>query len=524
MSFSATTLSRQEVPPHIRAQAELELRRRYAPARASLKGFTQTTMPSILWGYFQERLCRELDQFLLDVLAGLNPRLMIIGPPRHGKTEIASRRFPAYVFGKRPISNIIASAYAAPLAQRNNRDVQRVMDDPTYRRIFPDTRLHSSNIATLSGQPLRNAHIFEIVKHLGSYRGAGVGEGITGMGFDIGIIDDPVKDAQQAGSEVERNGISEWYDTTFYSRASPLSGILLIMTRWHEDDLAGRLLYKAQFEGGEQWHVVRMPALAEEDEFDSVSGELIRKEGEALHPERYSKERLEQIRKVIGSYAFAALYQGRPVPKGGGIIKKEDFRFYRRADLGENPKFDLVALSTDAAFKDTKASSYVVTQAWGRRGNKHFLLAQSRKRLTFSGTVKDIRVMRGQIQARCGVVNVILIEDKANGPAIIDVIGKELPGVVAVEPQGSKPARAEASVPLFEAGDVLLPHPDEEPWVEGFMHEWLSAPNGSFWDQIDSATQYLNRYGRILPVNMSTAMVADSVMATEAESGSPWNM
>ncbi len=514
-----TALARQEVPPHIQAQAELELRRRYAPARASLKGFTQATMASIQWGWFQERLCRELDQFLSDVVAGLNPRLMFIGPPRHGKTEIASRRFPAYVFGKRPISNIIASSYAAPLAQRNNRDVQRVMDTAVYRRIFPATRLHGTNIATLSGQPLRNAHIFEIVNYLGSYRSAGVGEGITGMGFDFGLIDDPVKDAQQAGSEVERNSIGEWYETTFYSRASPLSGILLIMTRWHEDDLAGRLLYKAQFEGGEQWRVVRLPAIAEEDEFDPDTGVLIRKEGEALHPERYPLSRLEQIRTVVGSYAFASLYQGRPVPKGGGIIRKEDFKFYFRAELGDNPKFDLVVLSTDAAFKDTASSSYVVTQAWGRRGNKHYLLAQSRKRLTFSGTVRDIRTMR----QRFPNANAILIEDKANGPAIIDTIGKELPGVIAVEPQGSKQARAEAVVPLFEAGNVLLPHPDEEPWVESFIHEWLSVPTGAYWDMVDSSSQYLVKYGRVLPVNMTTAMVADSAVTGE-NTGSPWSM
>ncbi len=514
-----TALARNEVPPHIRAQAELELRRRYAPARASMKGFTQATMPNIQWGYFQERLCRELDQFLLDVWAGMNPRLMFIGPPRHGKSEVASRRFPAYTFGKNPKTNFIACSYAAPLAQRMNRDVQRVLDMPVYRRIFPDTQLHSTNIATLSGSPLRNAHIFEIVKHLGSYRGAGVGEGITGMGFDIGVIDDPVKDAQQAGSEVERNGIGEWYETTFYSRASPLSGILLIMTRWHEDDLAGRLLYKAQFEGGEQWRVVRLPAIAEEDEFDEVTGELIRKEGEALHPERYPLSRLEQIRVVLGSYNFAALYQGRPVPKGGGIIKKEDFKFYFRAELGDNPQFDLVALSTDAAFKDTKASSYVVTQAWGRRGNRHYLLAQSRKRLTFSGTVKDIRAMR----QRFPNTNAILIEDKANGPAIIETLAKELPGIIAIEPQGSKTARAEAVVPLFEAGNVLLPHPDEEPWVEAFMHEWLAVPTGAFWDQVDSASMYLVKFGRVLPVNMSTAMAADSAVSAD-DTGSPWNM
>ena len=121
--------------------------------------------------------------------------------------------------------------------------------------------------------------------------------------------------------------------------------------------------------------------------------------------------------------------------------------------------------------------------------------------------------------------NAILIEDKANGPAIIDTIGKELPGVIAIEPQGSKQARAEAVVPLFEAGNVLLPHPDEEPWVESFIHEWLSVPTGAFWDMVDASDQYLCRYGRVLPVNMSTAMVASSVVISDdGSSGSPWSM
>ena len=117
----------------------------------------------------------------------------------------------------------------------------------------------------------------------------------------------------------------------------------------------------------------------------------------------------------------------------------------------------------------------------------------------------------------------ILIEDKANGPAIIDTIGKELPGVIAIEPQGSKQARAEAVVPLFQAGNVLLPHPDEEPWVEAFIHEWLSVPTGAFWDQVDASAQYLIKYGRVLPINMTTAMVAESVVMSDS-SGSPWSM
>lgn len=522
MSFATHTSPYQAPPPALAAQAELELRRRYAPARGSLEGFVRATKKNMLWGWFVQRLCGALDKFLADVVAGKHPRLMIIAPPRHGKSEAASRRFPAYVFGHHPAFHIISCTYAADLAHRLNRDVQRIIDQVEYRRTFPGTRLNVRNIATLSGQPLRNSSIFELIPALGSYRGAGVGQGITGMGFDVGIIDDPVKDAAQAASEAERDNTWEWYETTFYSRASPLSGMLLIMTRWNEDDLAGRLLHKAEFEGGDQWEVVRFPALAEHDEYDAA-GALLRREGEALDPVRYSKERLEAIRTVIGSYAFAALYQGRPTPKGGGIITREDFRFYRREEV-EGLKFDLVALSVDAAFKDADTSSYVVIQAWGRVGIRHYLLAQKRARLTFTRTMEAILAMRSAIQTRGYAVNASLIEDKANGTAIIDVLTTRVPGIIAVEPHGSKVARAEAVAPLIEAGNVWVPDPQQEPWVEAFLHEWLAVPTGAFWDQVDACAQYLLRFGVVqLPVNLEGAAAVTGGVAEEA-ADTPWTM
>lgn len=510
----------EKLPLHLRASVELELRRRYdkeyGPARKKLQPFIQATKANIVMGWFLMRLCQELDKFLEDVFAGKNPRLMIIAPPRHGKTESASRRFPAFALGKYPTSNIIAASYAADLAARNNRDVQRVIDTLIYSRIFPGTKLNAKNIATLSGTPLRNSTIFEVVEHLGSYRGAGVGQGITGMGFNIGLIDDPVKDAQQANSEVERNGIWEWYEQVFYTRADQLSGIVLIMTRWHEDDLAGRLLHRAQFEGGDKWNVVRFPAIAEEDEKH-------RKEGEALHPERFPLKRLEQIRGVIGEYAFSALYQGRPMPKGGGIVKREDFRFYRRAEIRDVPKgrdsfFDFIAISVDAAFKDTINASYVVIQVWGRAGAKSYLLAQRRKRMTFTQTLTELRSVRKDFPT----ANATLIEDKANGTAIVDVLGKEFPGVIAIEPIGSKTARAEAAAPLIQAGNVILPHPEEEPWVELFIAEWLSVPTGAFWDQVDAADQYLLKYGRTYNADLDPNSVVLGQSLIEESGGKPW--
>jgi hypothetical protein len=183
------------ISAQLKAQAELELRRRYHDARTTMQGFIRRTKPNMDIGWFVRTVCNELDQFLVDVLAGKQPRLMLIAPPRHGKSECVSRRFPSYIFGRFPKWHVMSCSYAADLAGRMNRDVQRVIDEAMYRRIFPGTALNTQNVATLSGQPLRNSEIFEIINHLGSYRGAGVGGGITGMGFDIGIIDDPVKDA-----------------------------------------------------------------------------------------------------------------------------------------------------------------------------------------------------------------------------------------------------------------------------------------------------------------------------------------
>lgn len=537
--FGAQRAIISNVPIELRAQAELELRRRneerYGPARRTLEGFIRATKRNMVWNWFLIHLCSVLDQFLEDVLAGLSPRVMVIAPPRHGKTETVSRRFPAYVLGRFPEFHVIAASYAAPLAARINRDVQRVIDDQEYQKIFPNTRLNTKNIATLSGTPLRNSQIFEIVKHLGSYRGAGIGQGITGMGFNIGLIDDPLQDAAQANSEPERESQWEWYEQVFYSRAEPLSGILLIMTRWHEDDLAGRLLHKMQFEGGDKWKVVHFPAIAEEDELiPGTTDQYFRRKDEALHPSRYPVEVLLQRRAVMGSYAFGALYQGNPTPKGGGILKREDFRFFRRAEIettADRPVFfEMLAMSVDAAFKDTINASYVVIQVWGRRGIRHYLLGQIRERLTFTRTIERMKELRDRFAPDKGypLMTATLIEDKANGPAIIDVLSKRVPGVIAIEPIGSKEARAEAAAPLIEAGNVLIPHPDEEPWVELFMGEWLKVPTGAFWDQVDAADQYLLKFAtaaKTVDVKNGSA-VSESAAAAEAHESSdaPWNM
>lgn len=263
------------------------------------------------------------------------------------------------------------------------------------------------------------------------------------------------------------------------------------------------------------------------------------REGELLWPARLPEEEVVKLEEQLGEIGTAGQLQQRPVPRGGGICKREHFRFYRtnalHAILKENGTggyaevvtshashfaFEMQALSVDAAFKDTKASSYVVVQAWGKRQAFNYLLAQVRDRLTFTKTIAAIRAMRAAFPN----ANATLIEDKANGPAIIDVLSKEIPGIIAIEPTGSKEARAEAVAPLIHAGNVVLPVPDEAPWVEGFISEWLAVPTGAFWDQVDASDQYLLKYGRTYNVNVPAG---SAVAATSTEvdvSGSPWGM
>ena len=283
-------------------------------ARENLLDFTLWTFPAYEAGWCHEEICRVLDQFLQDVVDKKSPRLMIFAPPRSGKTELVSRRFPAFAFGKYPDLSIISSSYASDLSSRNNRDVQRIIESEDYAEVFPGTELFGKNIKTVGGGTyLKNSDIFEIVNHLGSYRAAGVGSGITGMGADILLIDDPIKDFKESRSKVVRDSVWEWYTSTAYTRLAPGGGVIMIMTRWNEDDLAGRIIKQMETGEGDKFKIVTLKAIAEEDE-------QYRKKGEALHPERYPLERLLAIQKVLGPYMWSALYQQDPKPGEGNIF------------------------------------------------------------------------------------------------------------------------------------------------------------------------------------------------------------
>jgi predicted phage terminase large subunit-like protein len=402
---------------------------------------------------------------------------MIFVPPRHGKSELASIRFPAWYLGRNPRKFVMACSYGGDLATDFGRKVRNLISDPIYSDIFQVKQVAHRifKTPTLLSDNSFAASRFSTTQD-GSYVAVGAGGPITGRGAHLLLIDDPVKSREEAYSLVSRNRIYEWYRTDAYPRLQSNGAIILIMTRWHQDDLAGRILKESE----DNWTVINFPAIAEKDD-------QFRKLGEALWPEEYPIEVLQTIKKVSGSTAFNSLYQQHPTDPEGGIIKREHIRYYF-----ESPKyFDEMIQSWDMSFKETQSGSYVVGQVWGRVGADRYLLFQYRDRIGFTDTiarVKWISDLYPQALAK-------LVEDKANGPAVISTLTHHLPGLIPIEPNGSKEARLQSVSPFFQAGNVYVPSPDLQPWVNDYIEELLAAPGGMFDDQVDSTSQALNYLG-----------------------------
>lgn len=440
-------------------------------ARKSLAYFTTYTKSDYLMGWVHREICDALDKFLDDVKAKRSPRLIITMPPRSGKSELVSRRFPAYAFGRFPDLQIIATSYSADLSQRFNRDVQRIIDDDKYREIFPETTLNGSRVRPDSrGSYIRTSDLFEIVGHSGAYRSCGVGGGITGQGADCLLIDDPVKDRAEANSATVRQSIWDWYTSTAYTRLSPGGGVIVMATRWHLDDLIGRLIENMGTGQGDNFTVINYPAIAEQDETH-------RRKGEALHPERYSLDQLRKIQKTVGSRDWAALYQQHPIPDGGNVFKSEWFKYWTESSLP--PEFDQIVTSWDMTFKDSKNSDYVVGQVWGKKGADFYLLDQVRGQWDFVKTREMFLILAQKWPKALRK----LVEDKANGSAIISELQKTVSGIVPITPKESKEARASAITPFFEAGNVYLPDPKKISWMGAFEAELLNFPAGAHDDQ-----------------------------------------
>jgi predicted phage terminase large subunit-like protein len=301
-ALTKQALTKQELARQELAKRELS-RRKLIPF---VKRFNEDYLP----GWVHIDIADRLEKFSDAVTRKESPRLMLFLPPRHGKSELASKTFPAWHLGRYPKHEVIASSYAADLAMDFSRKVRGVISDPDYRKIFPDTKLDKKSQAAERW----NTDVG------GGYVAAGVGGAITGRGAHIGIIDDPIKNREDAESASNRQKIKDWYTSTFYTRLAPGGGVLIILTRWHDDDLAGWLIEEEK-RGGDEWEIVRYPAVA-------IADEKYRKQGEALHDDRYPIEALDRIKRAVGNRDWSALYQQNPVPDEGAYFQKPWFKYY----------------------------------------------------------------------------------------------------------------------------------------------------------------------------------------------------
>lgn len=452
-------------------------------ARRCLLDFTTYTKHDYQVNWHHAALCAALDDFT----DGRIKRLMVFMPPRHGKSELVSRRLPAYIMGRKPDAQIIACSYSADLAQRMNRDTQRIIDDPRYYELFPDTTLFGSNVRTVAqGTYLRNSDIFEVVGHRGTYRSAGVGGGITGMGFDFGIIDDPVKNRKEAESKTYRDALWEWYTSTFYTRQEKNAAILVTCTRWHQDDLAGRLLDLMQSEDGDPWEVIDFPAIKDTEDNPGDTREL----GEALWPDKYNSDRLAKIRAVLGSYQWASLYQQRPTPAEGGMFHRSWFEIVEAL-----PAADMTWVRWWDKAGTAKAGDYSSGVLMAADGRGTYYVVDVQRGQWSIGERNKIMLQIAHLDAqRTENATVIWSEQEpgSGGKESAEATVKNLAGfpIRTETSTGSKEVRAQPFAAQCEAGNVKLLRAR---WNAVYLDELTSFPFGTNDDQVDASSGAFNK-------------------------------
>lgn len=418
-----------------------------------------------------------LDKAIMWAIAN-NGWIIVQMPPQHGKSMLVSEHTPAWYLGKFPNRAVMLCSYEADYSMTWGRKARRLME-----------KWGPSLFGVQVSKDSRAADNWEIAGHRGILQTAGVGGPITGKRAHLLIIDDPVKNAEDACSPTMREKKKDWFRTTSSTRLQKNSAVILVQTRWHEDDLAGWL----QREFPNRVVVINLPAIAwGEDELPEGEWRpdpLGRKKGEALCPDLHPIENLKAKEEVMGSIWFSALYQGRPVPAEGGIFKEQTFRYWTWETLPE--KFDYVIQSWDMTYKRTTDSDWVVGQIWGAHGADRYLLAQFRDRCGFTKTVKAVEMMSKTEFGKQSREK--LVEFRANGPAVVRVLEKEISGFVDVEPEGSKEARAHGVEFQFASGNVYFPDPNEpgNEWVNLLVYEFRFFPNARHDDQVDCATQGL---------------------------------
>jgi len=428
--------------------------------------------------------------------------LLINMPPRHCKSIEIAVMFPAYVWTLEPSLKWLFSSYAQSLSIRDSVKMRRLVESPWYRQRWGDVYELTSD----QNQKIK----FENDK-TGYRMATSVGGSNTGEGGDIIVVDDP-HNVEQRESDVMREGAIDWWSNVMSTRINDPKKRrrIVVMQRVHEHDLSGHLLDQ----GG--WHHLNLPAEYEGGKC-IVAGCVFhwdkdprKEEGEPLWPARYGKTEIAQLKKDLKEFGAAAQLQQRPAPAEGGILKRHWWRYWCHPGQEETLPpvrvkmldgsykeikpvpipyvFDREVQSWDMAFKDLATSSYVVGEQWGRKGADSFLKDQVRNQMDFTQTLEAVRAFNRTHKLPSEKV----VEDKANGPAIISVLKTEIAGMVPHGVQGDKQARAAAYAHIVSAGNCYLPHPQIAPWVNDFIAECATFPNSEYDDQVDTWSQAMD--------------------------------
>lgn len=420
------------------------------------------------------------------VLEGKIKRLIILEPPQNGKSEQVSRRFPALALGRNPNRRIIACSYNDSLAQDMSRDVQKIMASKEYATLFPNARL-----AEARDEQKRTQGHFEVVGGTGYYIGVGIMGSMTGKTSDIGIVDDPFKNRAEAESEIFRDRVWDQYQSSFAQRQFGSDGAIIIcQTRWHEDDLVGRLLNQAKnVPNADQWEVVCLPAIAEQRE-------KYREVGDPLWPAKYPMSTLNARRAGLGEYDWAALFQQRPSPSGGGLFKEE---WFKNRFLDVEP-----SLMRKARGWDTAGTELGGDYTCGVKIGEEFLQDDATGDVNSTGRFVVLDVVHKQL-GPAGVAALMSVtaeldgacaqrEEKEGGSAGLAVIQtrtKEMAGkdYAGVQISGSKVTRSKPFRQQCEAGNVWLLR---APWNEEYIKELCGFPTAAHDDQVDGSSCAFN--------------------------------
>lgn len=475
------------------------------PAAGGPADFASALDPSFRTPPHVAVLSDAIRQTVDEAIEGSGPgRLIVSMPPRVGKSWTSSLWTPAWFLDRYPDRNVILASHDGNYAVswgRKTRDLLRryAAEGRVQARVSRDVAAAGEWQTTQGGGMLAR----------------GIGGSITGRGAHLLLIDDPLKDFTSAHSVAIRQVQWDWWLSTAQTRLEPGAAVVLVMTRWHEGDLAGRLT-SDEYEGDpDEWRVVRIPALGEGDVADVVDGRVAEDSlqrapdvplrlASTEETEEEAYERWERIRRGVGPYVWAGLYQQRPSEPEGTILKRGWWQFYRRegdvlvlpdAPLGKLGRVEIgklrIVQSWDLAVKDKRTSDYVVGQVWGAIGQGHrFLLDQYRDRADFVETKRQMLLMR----SRWPQTAATYVEDKANGPAVISELRDEISGLVAHNPRGDKVQRAFGVQGDLESGSLWVPDPGTAGFdVRGFIDECAQFPNGANDDQVDAMTQAILR-------------------------------